>query len=341
MTILECIEMPTTQLKAVLQQVKGAVNGDNYTFIPGSLNTPFMLVAHIDTVARPKVNLKVTSNVVKNTEGVLGADDRAGIYAALRVYTTAKIKPHLLFTDLEEVGGVGAKEVCTSMKCPAGVKLLIELDRKGCNEWVSYEPQHKKVKKYIERFGFVEEYGSYSDIADIGPAWNIASVNLSVGYYHQHSTKETLHLDEMEMSIQRVLSMTEDPIMKSYPPPEDEYRGYCDGYNGYGWGINTKKSSYAPYVGSTLAATVKCCEFCYEPPRKGSKLKLYEGMMMCADCFEWLSTKENRADGYASGRPEPAHYCRCCGLTLEKGQSEYCLTCEEYFGQLVEEEAVP
>lgn len=323
MTILECIEMPTTKLKMLLQQVKGATNGVNYTYIPGSPSTPFVLVAHIDTVTRPKVNLKVTGNVVKNTEGVLGADDRAGVYAALQVYAKAKVKPHLLFTDLEEVGGVGAKEVCTSLPCPEGVKLLIELDRKGCNEWVSYEKQHKKVKKYVEKFGFIEEYGSYSDIADIAPVWNKASVNLSVGYYHQHSTKEILHLDELELTIQRVLSMTEDPITKDYTPPEDQYRGYCDGYSGWGggWGISTKKKS--------LTASVKHCEFCYEAPKKGGKLKMYEGMMMCAECFEWLSTKESRSDGY--DREEPSRYCAGCGCLLNDGEEEYCADCVEYY----------
>lgn len=290
MTILELLEMPTPKLKLLLSSIAGAINGVNYTFVPGSPDTPFVIVSHIDTVSIKQVALKVTSNVVRNTAGALGADDRAGVYAALKIYQKAVVKPHLLFTDLEEVGGIGAKEVADTLPCPDGVKLLIELDRRGCNEWVSYEEQHKKVKKYIEKFGFVEEYGSYSDIADIAPMWNKASVNLSVGYYDQHTAKERLHIDEMELTIQRVLNMIRNPIAKDYPPPEDEYRGYCDRFRS-GWSS----------VDQWGAKVVKgACEFCYELPRAGTKLKTYEGMLMCADCFEWLSTKDTRAENYTN-----------------------------------------
>lgn len=287
MTIMELLEMPTPKLKHLLSSVVGATNGDNYTYIPGSIDTPFMLVAHIDTVSIPKVSLKVTSNVVRNTCGPLGADDRAGIYAALKIYQKAVIKPHLLFTDLEERGGIGAKEVAYTLPCPDGVKLLIELDRRGCNEWVSYDPQHKKVKKYVEKFGFVEEFGTYSDIADIAPAWNKASVNLSVGYYDQHTAKERLHLDELELTIQRVLNMTLNPIAKDYPPPEDEYTGYCDKYYkevGYAdsWYLHEREWD----------STKPSCWSCGQKPIGSKKFKQYEDVMLCPDCYEYYKIKD-------------------------------------------------
>jgi hypothetical protein len=267
----EALTITTEELKNRLWCMPGAVTGRDYALIPGTPGSPFMLVCHIDTCHRPKIQLRQTGNVLSNVYGLLGADDRAGVYAALTIHAQAKIKPHILFTDLEECGGIGAKEAAKHLHCPPGVKLLIELDRQGCNEFVTYQDQSKQVLDYVKSFGFIESYGSYSDIADIAPIWDIASVNLSVGYYNQHSEYETLHQDELGLTISRVLAMTERPISKAYKPlRRPKYSGYC-------WPKSDKKGG-------------KVCEFCNDPTIE-AVLK-YQGSNVCSECFDWLGIQE-------------------------------------------------
>ena len=91
------------------------IEGNDFVFIEGTKGTPFVLVAHADTLPRKGVEIVQNGVVITNKRGLLGADDRAGIYAAFQVYAQSNVKPHLLFTDREEVGGVGAKEVARVM----------------------------------------------------------------------------------------------------------------------------------------------------------------------------------------------------------------------------------
>lgn len=322
---------------------KRTIEGNNFFFMEGSKNSPLVLIAHTDTLPRKKVELVQKGVVLTNKYGLLGADDRAGVYAALEVYKKAKVKPHLLFTDMEEVGGVGAKEVANKMQCPEGVNLLIELDRKGCNEYVTYQDQQKGVHKYIKKFGFREEYGSYSDIADIGPAWNCASVNVSVGYYNQHTEKESLHLDELELTISRLLAMTEDPIEKAYPPPEDMYMGFgfCDRYRPGDWGYTIPKEkkpktkhNLSSVVGMAhgvkVPDSIKPCEFCGD---HAEKLFQLEGMWVCVKCWDWVADS-------GTGDPEygdlSGQFCDECGEELtyaevdcapETGDGLFCEEC--------------
>ena len=316
-SINEVLEASTESLMTAIRNFPNVRSiGKNFIYLEGDKNSPFCIISHVDTCTRKGVALQCNGTVMKNLKGLLGADDRAGVYAAITIYNNATIKPHLLFTDLEEVGGVGAKEVATLLTKPDGVKLLVELDRQGCNEYVVYQDQQSEVHDYIRKFGFVEQYGSYSDISDIGPAWECASVNLSIGYYHQHTDKEELHLDEMHLTIQRVLSMTEDPIMEAYPPPE-QY-GFCDRYSPYEWSYgatkkSTKKKSHnlSMVVGSS---TRKECGYCGS---KSNKLYKYEDSQICGDCLEYLQ-QLNAREFEELGDEEEMLVCYDCGHALDE-----------------------
>jgi hypothetical protein len=220
-----------TQLKKYYPKV--VTDKENYIYAKGT--NAICLVSHIDTVrgkAAEPVHIVVNRNVIKNLKGVLGADDRAGVYGILEVIKTCinyKIAlPHVLFTNYEESGGKGVKKFIASGKFqPEGVNLLLELDRKGCNEYVFYSttlPQ--PIKDYVQAFGFREERGSYSDIADLTNEYMIPSVNLSVGYYAQHTMMEKLHYDELLMTIERVVDMCTDAPAKLHPVPKPSYLGY-------------------------------------------------------------------------------------------------------------------
>lgn len=228
---------------------------NNYIYAPGENAT--CLVAHLDTCRNAMdepVVLTKSRNVIRNIKGILGADDRAGIYGILEVIRHCKASdiplPSVIFTNYEERGGAGVREFIKSQLFkPEGINLFIELDRKGCNEYVFYSHMlPKKVKDYVESFGFQENRGSYSDIADLTNEYEIPSVNLSVGYYQQHSAMEKLHYDELLLTIDRVCDMCADPIEVLHTVAKPIYKNYRKGYHHY-------EDDYGSFYGGPLTNT--------------------------------------------------------------------------------------
>lgn len=205
--------------------------GDEYVYAKG--NVPILLVAHMDTVHKtlPKVEQDIQKNVLWSKTG-LGGDDRAGISAIVELLDRG-YRPHVLFTDKEEVGCIGASAFIRDFK-ELDVNCIIELDRRGADDSVYYNCDNKEFKKYISSFGFTTAYGSFSDISKICPALGIAGVNLSVGYYNPHCSSEYLKIDEWEKTVERVESILT-------APPTEKYE-YVAGYQ---W------SSYNNYYGGT------------------------------------------------------------------------------------------
>ena len=84
---------------------------------------------------------------------------------------------------------------------------IIEFDRKGNNDAVFYDCDNHDFTKFVESFGFEENYGSFSDISVIAPALGVAAVNLSSGYYNPHQTHEYVSLYDMHSIIDRAEKM--------------------------------------------------------------------------------------------------------------------------------------
>ncbi len=165
------------------------------------------LVCHYDTVfdSYPqKKNICLSGNLL-TTDGktILGADDRAGVYLCLEL---AKYSKYTLFCDLEEVGGDGAELFCQENPY-FKTKAFIELDRMNDNDAVFYHHISEAFEDYILSYGWQRAFGSFSDISILSPFYNIPSVNLSVGYNYQHSTKERLDLEVLERTKERVKDM--------------------------------------------------------------------------------------------------------------------------------------
>lgn len=169
---------------------------------------PIALVAHMDTVfSDPPLDVYYDQRkgVMWSPDG-LGADDRAGIFAILYIIKSG-LRPSIILTTDEEKGGVGAQKLA-KLPCPIpNLKYLIQLDRRGDCDCVFYDCYAPDFVKYIECFGFVEKLGSFTDISFLMPAWNICGVNLSVGYENEHSVLETLNVNSMFATIDKVIMM--------------------------------------------------------------------------------------------------------------------------------------
>jgi hypothetical protein len=185
---------------------------------------PIALVAHMDTVF-PKPPTDIFYDRVKNvmlSPTGLGADDRAGVFAIIQIIRRG-LRPHIIFTTDEESGCVGASKLA-NIKCPfADLRYLIQLDRRNACDCVFYDCDNKEFVQYVETFGFVENYGTFSDISMICPAWKIAGVNLSIGYYNEHSTGELLYIGQMLTTIERVVKMLQEKEIPSFEYIESAY----------------------------------------------------------------------------------------------------------------------
>ncbi len=199
--------------KAMAQYLKAKY--DNVIFTKDYLvaigDIPIALIAHMDTVFKtPVSNLYYDQRkgVLWSPEG-LGADDRAGIFAILKILQDG-LKPCIILTTDEEQGGLGALTLAME-KCPIkDLKYMIELDRRGSNDCVFYDCYCPEFVDYIESFGFCEKWGSFSDISFLMPEWKVCGVNLSIGYEDEHSVTEILNIGPLFDTIKKVKQMLQD-----------------------------------------------------------------------------------------------------------------------------------
>lgn len=220
--LFSIIEMPTPKLISYLNENVSKVHydihtdNDNYIFaVPKGDTNHIMLVSHMDTVKRPKnVVIEERNGIISNANGVLGADDRAGVFAILEIAEKCAQDngpmPYLLFTNYEEVGGVGANVFAKANFAKAywsDIWLMVELDRRGANDAVYYDEPEKSLKKIVDSLGYKEAHGSFSDVSVLSSYNEIAHVNLSVGYFHEHSSFEILVLSLVEAAIFNVLDL--------------------------------------------------------------------------------------------------------------------------------------
>ena len=208
---------------------------DKYILVPGE--APILLVAHLDTVHHDNVTVICKSddgNILMSPQGI-GGDDRCGVYGIIKAHENAKVKPWLLFTCDEEIGGVGARQFANDLPMKdklEKINLIVELDRKGKTDAVYYDCDCPELEEYITSKGYKTEWGTYSDICDVAPALGVAAVNLSCGYYNAHTQHEFINVKYLENTIRKVIEIVnESPTLPQFEYLES-YRSYSS-YNYY------------------------------------------------------------------------------------------------------------
>lgn len=164
---------------------------------------PVLLVAHLDTVHVNPPTVICRSDdkrYILSPQGI-GGDDRCGVYMIMQIIR--KHQCHVLFTQDEEVGGIGASLFAQSSIVP-DVNFIIELDRQGIKDSVYYDNRNRAFESFINSFGFITATGSFSDISIIAPALNISAVNLSSGYFNAHTLHEYIDMCAVNRNIERV-----------------------------------------------------------------------------------------------------------------------------------------
>lgn len=167
---------------------------------------PVLLIAHLDTVHRQKADIICFSpdmRYVMSPQGI-GGDDRCGVYMILQIIN--RLPCHVLFCEDEEKGGVGAKAFTGADILPS-VNYIVEMDRRGSNDAVFYRCNNPEFTDFVLSFGFKENHGTFSDISVIAPYLDTAAVNISSGYYNEHTQHEYIDMVAVEKNISRISEM--------------------------------------------------------------------------------------------------------------------------------------
>lgn len=167
-----------------------------------------LLNAHLDTVYGFDEGRKILKQgkIWSSTEGILGADDRAGVTILLELARrmdelnfNGKVK--FIFTVEEEIGLIGARNIDAYFL--SDVDAAFVADRRGAGDIIT--SRGSGLKLCDEAYGnWIEEIATGAGLNDwkcrpggssdtkIWASHGIQSVNLSVGYQNEHTSEEYL-----------------------------------------------------------------------------------------------------------------------------------------------------
>ena len=187
------------------------ISARGYLYAEGEI--PILLVAHLDTVHKKQPQMfYYTKDLSKvcSPQGI-GGDDRCGVMIILDIIK--KHKCSVLFCEDEEIGGGGAYDFVDDYgDIDIGVNFALEFDRRGENDCVFYKKSNKHFVEHIESFGFKTASGTFSDISVLATGLKIEAVNLSSGYYLEHTTDEYVDFGVMDSVKKRAMNIISSGI---------------------------------------------------------------------------------------------------------------------------------
>ena len=199
---------------------------EDFVYIPGTRENGVLLVAHADTVGEEDlaVELAEDEGIIRNRRGILGADDRAGCAMLWLLRNTGH---GLLVTDGEEYGSVGSRFLKKAFpdrfdEINSRYRFMIQIDRCGSADFKCYQVGTPEFRRYIvEKTHFSEPDRMRStDIVHL--CRDICGVNLSCGYYREHTAAEYLVKAEWRNTLELLRNwLSEDDIPK-FPLPAGE-----------------------------------------------------------------------------------------------------------------------
>ena len=221
-----------------------------------------LFVAHVDTVHRVegKNNITMTDKKWLACGAPLGADDGAGI-ALLMHMMHEGVNGYYIFTQGEEVGGVGAKYLAKNYPTLlADFDRAIAFDRRGIDSVITHQGWTRCCSDaFAEALSNAlnvdgrtdvmmyspDDSGVYTDTAEFTSIIPECT-NISVGYDREHSEFESLDLVHYEQLSKQVLLIDWDGLPTSRNPKIVESKwdqeDYVYGAYTYNWDKTTDNS---------------------------------------------------------------------------------------------------
>lgn len=154
----------------------------------------------------------------------IGADDRAGLAMLWRL---KDLGHSLLITDLEEHGRLGSLTLRDQhperlADINRDHAFAIQLDRRGAHDFKCYDVGSEPFREYLCRTtGYTEpNRTSFTDICTlcdpIGGVPAMCGVNLSIGYYDEHTPHEYLVIAEWQHTLDLLRGWLSSPALPSF-----------------------------------------------------------------------------------------------------------------------------
>lgn len=209
----------------------------NYSCKIGSSRTIF--TAHIDTVGKDEVDIKhvIAKNII-SSDGttILGADDKAGV--TIMLYMIKKSIPGTYYFFVgEECGCIGstmASKVSDDFK--GKYDRVVSFDRRGTTSVITYQSFTRccsdefadALAKQLNESGLSykkDEGGVYTDSAEFTEIIPECT-NISVGYYSEHTVRETQDIEHLTKLAKACLSVDWEKLPTKRDMTKKDYRTY-------------------------------------------------------------------------------------------------------------------
>jgi len=196
--------------------------------------------AHMDTVQETAdchmaryIDLKKNGTI--KGYGVIGGDDKCGIYTILDLLTNGHTDINFAFFVEEETGGVGSRAFVKDNDI-THIQCGIVLDRKGNSDILCVQNNYgtKEYQNYLKEIGKQFNYspacGTFSDADQLSE--QISACNLSCGYYNAHSKHEFVVLTDLQNCINFTHSIIKNLSDIKFKAPEKNWnRKYYGKYS--------------------------------------------------------------------------------------------------------------
>lgn len=197
-----------------------------------------LFVAHLDSVHRedgpnPVIYEEDIGWMYKEDGTPLGADDGAGVWVLYKMIE-AGVPGTYLFTVGEECGGVGAKWMAENASEFLGTfDRAIEFDRRGTTSVITHQGfgrccSDEFAWALATKLGMdfkPDDTGVYTDTAEFTEIIPECT-NISCGYDHEHSGRETLDVRFLETLLTVCLALDWSSLPVARDPAEVEATGY-------------------------------------------------------------------------------------------------------------------
>lgn len=232
-------------------------------------------VGHMDTVHRTHVDSQPL-RIVEDSNGDwlmavwngpdgkgeleqtgIGGDDKVGVWACLMACLAeaeegSSFKAGVLFPTDEEIGCIGSSAFDVTRASSA--RCFIQLDRRGSSDAINrtngidiWTPKFTELlTPLMEKYGFKPDTGSVTDIGVLASKTGKPSINISSGYHHAHTSKETVHVGQAMNSLRFALDIAEAALGEAGENLGDvrEHQKPAPAWSSYGYGGGDIDYSY-------------------------------------------------------------------------------------------------
>lgn len=244
-------------------------------------DSPILWSCHTDTVHHSEgfQTLHVEKGIAglskrsKQFSNCLGADDTAGVYLC-REMILRGIPGHYVFHHAEERGGIGSSDLAYNPGAWLdGVQFAIALDRKGTGDVITHQCRRCCSDAFADSLALelnkgglhyrADDTGLFTDTANYTNLIDECT-NLSIGYAHCHSSKETLDLGFVGELLEALCRVDPANIINSRKPGEwdSDYIRYTQWTTANRTVLDFTQATEQPEQPYRSSVFCEVCEYC-------------------------------------------------------------------------------